>query len=62
MVTELTPPRTSTYERPFTCEGNYVIRSFRCNTKRPSVKQSIKQQVSSNLAHKPSLADGPPYY
>ena len=31
-----------------------------CNTKRPSVKQSIKQQVSSNLAEEPSLADGHP--
>ena len=35
------------------------FRSFVCNTKRP-VKQSIKQQVNSNLADKPSLADGPP--
>ena len=26
------------------------VRSFICNTKRPSVKQSIKWQVSSNLA------------
>ena len=30
--------------------------------KRSSVKQSIKQQVSSNLADKPSLANGPPRY
>ena len=37
-----------------------LIRSFVCNTKRPSVKQNIKQQVSSNLADKPSLANGPP--
>ena len=36
------------------------IRSFVCNTKRPSVKQSIKLQVSSNLADKPCSADGPP--
>ena len=36
-----------------------LVRSFVCNTKRPSVKQSIKQQVSSNLADEPSLADGP---
>ena len=33
------------------------IRSFVCNTKRPSVKQSMKQQVSSNLADEPTLAD-----
>ena len=39
-----------------------LIRSFVFNMKRPSVKQSIKQQVSSNLADKPSLADGTPYY
>ena len=26
-----------------------IIRSFVCNTKRPSVKQSVKQQVSSNF-------------
>ena len=37
-----------------------LIRSFVCNTKRPSVKQSMKWQVSSNLADKPSLADLPP--
>ena len=36
------------------------IRSFVCNTKRPSVKQSIKCQVSSNLADKPTLAVLPP--
>ena len=36
-----------------------LFRSFVCNTKRPSVKQSIKQQVSSNLADEPSLADAP---
>ena len=34
-----------------------IIRSFVCNTKRPSVKQSMKRQVSSNLADKPTLAD-----
>ena len=27
-----------------------VIRSFVCNTKRPSVKQSMKWQVSSNFS------------
>ena len=27
-----------------------IIRSFVCNTKRPSVKQSMKWQVSSKLA------------
>ena len=37
-----------------------LIRSFVCNMKRPSVKQSIKQQVSSNLADQPPLANGPP--
>ena len=36
------------------------IRSFVCNTKRPSVKQSIKCQVSSNLADEPTLAVLPP--
>ena len=36
------------------------IRSFICNMERPSVKQSIKQEVSSNLADEPSLADEPP--
>ena len=25
MATKLTPPRTSTYERPFTCKGNYLV-------------------------------------
>ena len=44
------PQRTSTYKRPFTCEGNYLVRSFVCNTKRPSVKQSMKWKVSSKLA------------
>ena len=34
-----------------------IIRSFVCNTKRPSVKQSMKWQVSSNLADEPTLAD-----
>ena len=29
--------------------------------KRPSVKQSMKWQVSSNLADEPSLADLPPH-
>ena len=33
-----------------------MIRSFVCNMKRPSVKQSIKEQVSSNLADEPSSA------
>ena len=33
------------------------IRSFVWNTKRPSVKQSIKLQMSSDLADEPSLAD-----
>ena len=37
------------------------IRSFICNMKRLSVKQSMKWQVSSNLADKPSLADLPPH-
>ena len=37
------------------------IRSFVCNTKRPSVKQSIKCQVSSNLADEPTLAVLPPH-
>ena len=34
-----------------------LIRSFVCNPKRPSVKQSMKWQVSSNLADEPTLAD-----
>ena len=34
-----------------------LIRSFVCNTKRPSVKRSMKWQVSSNLADEPTLAD-----
>ena len=38
----LTPQRNSTYKRPFTWEGNYLVRSFVCNMKRPSVKQSMK--------------------
>ena len=38
-----------------------LIRSFVCNTKRPSLKQSMKWQVSSKLADKPSLADLPPH-
>ena len=37
-----------------------LVRSFVCNTKRPSVKQSIKLQMSSNLADEPSSANGPP--
>ena len=36
------PRRNSTYKRPFTWEGNYLVRSFICNMKRPSVKQSMK--------------------
>ena len=30
-------------------DATWIIRSFVCNTKRPSVKQSIKLQVSSNF-------------
>ena len=37
-----------------------LIRSFICNTKRASVKQSIILQVSSNLADEPSSANVPP--
>ena len=44
---------------PFVKTLKLLIRSFVCNMKRPSVKQSIKQQVSSNLADELSLADGP---
>ena len=33
-----------------TAHVNQLIRSFICNTKRPSVKQSMKWQVSSKLA------------
>ena len=36
------------------------IRSFVCNTKRPSVKQSMKRKWAQNLAEEPSLDDGPP--
>ena len=39
------------------CNSYKLIRSFICNTKRPSVKQSMKWQVSSNLADEPTLAD-----
>ena len=39
-----------------------IIRSFVCNTKRPSVKQSIKWQVSSNFQIYPGKTDEPPQY
>ena len=42
--------------------GKTFIRSFVCNTKRPSVKQSIKWQVSSNFQIYPSKTDEPPQY
>ena len=35
------------YERPFTREGIYLVRSFVCNMKGPSVKQNIA--VCSNF-------------
>ena len=38
----------------------FIIRSFVCNTKRPSVKQSIKRQVSSNFQIYPGKTNGPP--
>ena len=41
----------------FTVVTTVLIRPFVCNTKRPSVKQSMKWQVSSNLADEPTLAD-----
>ena len=34
-----------------------IIRSFICNMKRPSVKQSVKQQVSSNCQIYPGKTD-----
>ena len=37
-----------------------LIRSFICNTKRPSVKQSMKWQVSSNFQIYPGKTDNPP--
>ena len=39
-----------------------LIRSFVCNTKRPSVKQSIKWQVSSNFQIYLGKTDEPPQY
>ena len=39
MQRTIDPQRTATY----------LVRSFVCNTKRPSVKQSVKWQVSSNF-------------
>ena len=35
----------------------YLVRSFVCNTKRPSVKQSVKWQVSSNFQIYPGKTD-----
>ena len=40
--------------------GKTFIRSFVCNTKRPSVKQSIKWQVSSNFQIYLGKTDEPP--
>ena len=37
-----------------------IIRSFVCSTKRPSVKQSVKQQVSSNFQIYPGKTDDRP--
>ena len=42
--------------------GKTFIWSFVCNTKRPSVKQSIKWQVSSNFQIYLSKTDEPPQY
>ena len=39
-----------------------IIRSFICNTKRPSVKQTIKCEVSSNFQIYPGKTDEPPQY
>ena len=41
------------------CVSVLFIRSFVCNTKRPSVKQSIKWQVSSNFQIYPGKTDEP---
>ena len=38
-------------------DGKMFKRSFIYNMKTPSVKQSIKLQMSSNLADEPSLAN-----
>ena len=45
----LTPGEILLTKDLFTWEGNYLVRSFICNMKRPSVKQSMKWQVSSNF-------------
>ena len=39
----------STKPRHVTPQIDCLVRSFICNTKTPSVKQSVKQQVSSNF-------------
>ena len=44
----------------FQCHKWELIRSFVCNMKRPSVKQSMKWQVSSNFQIYPGKTDGPP--
>ena len=46
---------------PYYCTLLLIIRSFVCNMKRPSVKRSIKWQVSSNFQIYPGKTDEPPH-